>query len=269
MEWEVAAPAQRDGIEDVQGRRDTRRLAIDAVGIRDLRHPVTVADGDAVQHTVATVRLAVELPAERRGTHMSRFVALMMEESEPLSADMLPRLLGDVARRLEARAAEVEFRFPFFVKKQAPASGVASLTDYEVCLAGRLSGGRAHVRTEVTVPVTSLCPCSKEISDYGAHNQRSHLRLAVETSDTVDIREIVATAEEEASAPLYGLLKRADEKYLTERAYENPKFVEDLVRDVALRLRADERIEHYRVEAENFESIHNHSAYAVIDSRGA
>lgn len=266
MDWEVAPPAPGDGIEDVQGRADERRVAIDAVGVRGVRHPLIFEDDGTVQHTVAVVRLAVELPPERRGTHMSRLVSLLTVQRKPLSAATLPRLLADVAARLDAHAAEVEFRFPYFLEKQAPASGLRSLMDYEVILTGRLAGGKTRVTTEVSVPVTSLCPCSKEISQYGAHNQRSHLSLAVEAVPTPAVSELIAIAEEEASAPVYGVVKRADEKALTERAYENPKFVEDMVRDVALRLRSDPRIRQYRVEAENLESIHNHSAYAVIDS---
>jgi GTP cyclohydrolase I len=263
MDWE-ATPPYVEGIEDTQSLGDTRQLAIESVGIRGLRHPVTVADDGDVQHTVATVRLAVELPPERRGTHLSRFVALLMEERTPLSAETLPALLGNMAARLDAHTAEAEFVFPFFLKKHAPISGVASYLDCEVRLFGRLAGGRTIVETDVTVPVTSLCPCSREISRYGAHNQRAHIRVAVQTAAPLSLAELIGTIEAEASAPLYALLKRADEKYLTERAYENPKFVEDTVRDVALRLRGDERVSSFRVEAENFESIHNHSAYAVI-----
>ncbi|MGH8428278.1 MAG: GTP cyclohydrolase FolE2 [Gammaproteobacteria bacterium] len=263
MDWE-AIPPQIAGIEDTQALTDARQLAIDAVGIRGLRHPVTVADGDDVQHTVATVRLAVELPPERRGAHLSRFVALLMEQRSPLSVESLPAFLADMAARLDAHAAEAEFVFPFFLEKHAPVSGVAGYLDYEVRLFGRLAGGQTAVETGVTVPVTSLCPCSREISRYGAHNQRAHIRVAVRTNAPMSLAELIGTIEAEASAPLYSLLKRADEKYLTERAYENPKFVEDTVRDVALRLRSDGRVRSFQVEAENFESIHNHSAYAVI-----
>ncbi len=268
MDREVIAPAQQDGIEDVQSRSDERQVAIDTVGVRGLRHPIAIVDDGVVQNTVATVQLAVELPAERRGTHMSRFVALLTEWDKPVSAAALPNFLAAMAARLDAHAAEVEFRFPFFRQKLAPASGVASLMDYDACLSGRLAGGETRICTEVAVPVTSLCPCSKEISEYGAHNQRSHLRLTIVSATPPSLAALIAIAEEQASAPLYGLLKRADEKFLTEHAYRNPKFVEDMVRDVALRLRADTGIQHFRVEAENFESIHNHSAYAVIESGG-
>ncbi len=266
MEWEVA-PLPAGGIEDVQAQRDERRLAIDAVGISRLRLPIRVEDAGEIQHTVAEVRCAVELPPERRGTHMSRFVALLSGEQAPVSARALPALLSMMAHKLEARAAEIELVFPFFLSKRAPVSGVASPMDYEVRLTARLAGGRSRVTSQVSVPVTSLCPCSKEISAYGAHNQRSQVRISVEDTGC-GIGELIALVEDEASAPLYGLLKREDEKHVTEQAYENPKFVEDMVRDVALRLKALPGIGHFRVEVENFESIHNHSAYAVIEQGG-
>lgn len=268
MDWEVT-PLQNPGaIEDVQAQRDERRLAIDAVGISRLKIPIQVEDAGEVQHTVAEVRCAVELPPEHRGTHMSRFVALLAEEKKPVSARALPELLAAMTERLDARAAEVEFRFPFFALKQAPVTGVTGPMDYEVRLAARLAGGTTRVTTDVTVPVTSLCPCSKKISAYGAHNQRSHVRVSVEGVGC-SIGQLIALVESEASAPLYGLLKRADEKRVTEQAYENPKFVEDMVRDVALRLKDLPGIGYFRVEVENFESIHNHSAYAVIQGTGA
>lgn len=264
MEWEVAPSRIIDAIEDVQSQRDERRLAIDAVGISRLKLPVRVEDAGEVQATVAEVRCAVELPPERRGAHMSRFVALLSEGQATISARTLPSLLSTMVHRLEARAAEIEFVFPFFLRKYAPISGVASPMDYEVRLAGRLAGGANRTTTEVTIPVTSLCPCSKEISAYGAHNQRSHVSVSVEGT-ACGIGDLIALVEGEASAPLYGLLKREDEKLVTEQAYENPKFVEDMVRDVALRLKAVPGIGHFKVAVENFESIHNHSAYAVIE----
>lgn len=267
MDWEVTPPTTAGAIEDVQSQRDERRLAIDAVGISRLKLPIRVEDAGEVQHTVAEVRCAVELPPERRGTHMSRFLALLAEEPTPVSARTLPALLSMMACRLEARTAEIEFVFPFFICKQAPVSRVASSMDYEVRLGARLAGGKTLTTTDITVPVTSLCPCSKEISAYGAHNQRSHVRVSVKSA-ACGIGKLIALVESEASAPLYGLLKRADEKQVTEQAYENPKFVEDMVRDVALRLKVLPGVEHFRVEVENFESIHNHSAYAVIEGAG-
>lgn len=268
MEWETL-PTPRDGaMEDVQGQRDERRLGIDAVGIRRLRLPVRLEDAGDIQHTVAEIDCAVELPPERRGTHMSRFVALLSEQRKPLSARALPGLLAEMAERLEARITRIAFEFPYFLRKQAPISGVTSHMDYRVRLQAHLAGGKAEVATEITVPVTSLCPCSREISAYGAHNQRSHVRIRVTGAHTPSFAELIELVESEASAPLYGLLKRADEKYVTEQAYDNPKFVEDMVRDVALRLKETKGIEGFRVEVENFESIHNHSAYAVIEHGG-
>jgi GTP cyclohydrolase I len=266
MDCETRQPAAPDGIEDVQSLADARRLAIESVGVAGLRLPIGVRDADAIQQTVATARLAVELPAERRGTHMSRFVAMLMEQNTPLSAGMLPAFMADMLARLEAHAGEARFDFPWFMTKRAPVSGVESHMDYDVRLAATLGGGRATVSTEVTVPVTSLCPCSKQISLYGAHNQRSHIRVRVEDADEFSLAELIALVEGQASAPLYGMLKREDEKFVTEQAYKNPKFVEDAVRDVALALKRDGRFGHFTVEAENFESIHNHSAFARLAS---
>jgi GTP cyclohydrolase IB len=266
MEWETLPETRAGEIEDVQGQRDGRRMAIDAVGIRGLKLPICIEDAGEVQHTVAEVACSVELPAERRGTHMSRFVALLSEHRSPLSPRALPKLLAEMAERLEARISDITLDFPFFVHKQAPISGVGSPMDYRVRLQARLAGGKARVTTDVTIPVTSLCPCSKEISAYGAHNQRSHVRVRVcGTEEAIGIGTLIELVEAEASAPLYGLLKREDEKYVTEQAYDNPKFVEDMVRDVALRLKEQPGIDAFRVEVENFESIHNHSAYAVIE----
>jgi GTP cyclohydrolase I len=198
---------------------------------------------------------------------MSRLVTLLEERAtsgEPLSVAGLDALLHELVARLDAPAGRIELAFPFFVRKTAPVSGVASLLDYEVRLVGELRDGVVTKTITVAVPVTSLCPCSKEISDYGAHNQRSQVTITVRGSEAVFVHELLRIAEEEASSELYGVLKRADEKYVTERAYDNPRFVEDLVRAVAQRLAADERFDGYAVEAENFESIHNHSAYARI-----
>ena len=256
-------------IPDTQSGRDERKLAIDQVGIRGLRYPLTFADRDGVpQATIAQAGVYVALPEDRKGTHMSRLVMLLEERAvpgaAPLSVMSLADLLQDLIERLDAPAGRIELAFPFFVRKTAPVSGVASLLDYEVRLTGELADG-VFVRTvAVAVPVTSLCPCSKEISEYGAHNQRSTVTIAVRGTEPVYVQELLRIAEEEASSELYGILKRADEKYVTERAYDNPRFVEDLVRGVAARLADDQRFAAFAVEAENFESIHNHSAYARI-----
>ncbi len=252
-------------IPDVQGSADTRRLAIDKVGIKAIRHPVRIAErGGGVQHTVATFNMYVGLPHHFKGAHMSRFVEVLNAHERDISMASFQAMLAEMVDRLEAESGIIEMGFPFFVNKSAPVSGVQSLMDYEVQLAGEIAAGRRSFRVKVVVPVTSLCPCSKKISDYGAHNQRAHVTIEAWTSDFIWIEDLIDCAERNASAELYGLLKRPDEKHVTERAYDNPKFVEDVVRDVAATLNADPRIERYVVESENFESIHNHSAYALI-----
>jgi GTP cyclohydrolase I len=251
---------------DVQGSADTRRLAIDKVGIKSIRHPVRIAErGGSVQHTVATFNMYVGLPQHFKGTHMSRFVEILNAHEREISVESFGTMLAEMIDRLEAESGTIEMAFPFFVNKSAPVSGVRSLMDYEVVLTGEIEDGRQSLAIKVVVPVTSLCPCSKRIADYGAHNQRSHVTITARTRGFVWIEDLIDLAEGQASSELYGLLKRPDEKYVTERAYDNPKFVEDLVRDVAAALNADPRIERYVVESENFESIHNHSAYALIE----
>lgn len=253
-------------IADVQGSRDTREIAINKVGIKDIRHPVRVKDRSGIeQHTVATFNMYVFLPHHFKGTHMSRFVAILNGHEREIGVETFKEMLAEMAERLESDAGHIEMRFPFFVNKRAPVTGVQSLLDYDVTLIGEVQQGQPQLKVKVVVPVTSLCPCSKEISRYGAHNQRSHVTVEVETRGFLWIEELIEMVEAEASAELYGLLKRPDEKYVTERAYDNPKFVEDTVRDVAQRLNGDARIGAYQVEAENFESIHNHSAYAMIE----
>lgn len=251
---------------DVQSSPDTRHIAIDRVGIRGIRHPVRIesASGE-IKHTVATFSMAVRLAHDVKGTHMSRFIEILESNQNAYSVPMLADLLASMVERLHVAEGHIEMRFPYFIEKVAPVSGVKSLMDYEVTLSGHIKNGAARVTTKIVAPVTSLCPCSKEISAYGAHNQRSHVTVTAETAAFVWIEEIVELVERQASCELYGLLKRTDEKYVTERAYDNPKFVEDLARDVAAALNADERISNYQVEVENFESIHNHSAYALIE----
>ena len=252
-------------IADVQGTPDTRNLAIDKVGIKDIRHRVKVRDRSAgEQHTIASFNMYVELPHDFKGTHMSRFVEILNSNNDEISVRSFKDMVRKMCERLESKKGHIEMTFPYFIKKAAPVSGVESLIDYEVTLVGKASAGNSDTTIKVLVPVTSLCPCSKEISDYGAHNQRSHVTLTVHTNAFVWIEELIEMVEEEASCELYGLLKRPDEKYVTEKAYDNPKFVEDMVRDVAARLNTDDRIAAYTIESENFESIHNHSAYASI-----
>lgn len=251
---------------DVQSTPDTRQIPIQRVGIRAVRHPLTVrtAQGD-LQPTVGSWTLGVHLPAEQKGTHMSRFIALLEATQAPLDIAHFRAMLATMLDRLGVQAGHIEVAFPYFIRKTAPVSGVQSLLDYEVTLSADMRENITRVFVKVLVPVTSLCPCSKEISQYGAHNQRSHVTITAELADDVPVEDLVRMAEEEASCELWGLLKRPDEKFVTERAYNNPKFVEDLVRDVAQRLNADARIAAYVLEAENFESIHNHSAYAMIE----
>ena len=258
-----------DPIPDVQGSEDRRRLAIDKVGIKAIRHPVKVAErGGGVQHTVALFNMYVALPHQFKGTHMSRFVDILNSHEREISVASFKQMLAEMVVRLEAQAGHVEMNFPYFINKAAPVSKVESLIDYDVSFIGDIKDGKTSLTLKVVVPVTSLCPCSKQISDYGAHNQRSHVTIWARSQSFVWIEELVEIAERNASSELYGLLKRPDEKFVTERAYDNPKFVEDLVRDVAASLNADARIEWYRVESENFESIHNHSAYAMIEGPG-
>ena len=252
-------------VEDVQAHADTRQLPINRVGIKDIRHPVRVRDrSKGEQHTIATFNMYVSLPHDFKGTHMSRFVEILHAERE-ISVESFGTMLRAMTARLEADTGHIEMSFPFFVMKRAPVSGVESLMDYRASLIGEHTRGRTQMWLQVAVPVTSLCPCSKKISAYGAHNQRSQVTISAQLRSHMWIEELIEIAESEASCELYGILKRTDEKYVTEHAYDNPKFVEDLVRDVATRLNQDERVAAYVVEAENFESIHNHSAYARIE----
>jgi GTP cyclohydrolase I len=258
-------PSRFAPVEDVQSRADTRKIPINKVGIKDISHPVRVKDrASGEQHTVATFNMYVNLPHDFKGTHMSRFVEILHRERE-ISVESFRVMLEEMTTRLEAESGHIEMSFPFFVMKKAPVSGVESLLDYHATLIGESKDGKAETWVRVIVPVTSLCPCSKKISNYGAHNQRSHVTITAKLRTHMWIEELIDIAESEASCELYGILKRPDEKYVTERAYDNPKFVEDMVRDVAVRLNGEDRIEAYVVESENFESIHNHSAYALIE----
>jgi len=252
-------------LPDVQGATDVRNVAIQRVGVKSMRHPVQIASPAGPQPSIATVDMYVALPAHQKGTHMSRFVEVLQNHRAPLSVQSIREMMRTMLARLEATEGEIVVRFPYFITKHAPVSGVASLLDYEVTLRVASRGARIKTVQEVVVPVTSLCPCSKKIADYGAHNQRSAVTIAAEVQDDLPIEQQVRFAEEAASSELWALLKRPDEKYVTERAYDNPKFVEDIVRDIALALNRDDRILAYSVATENFESIHNHSAYALIE----
>ena len=257
---------QTEEMADVQSSKDHRAIAINKVGIKDIRHPVQVKDRTGkIQHTVATFNMYVDLPHHFKGTHMSRFVEILNNHEWEITVDSFKVMLTEMTGRLDADCGHIEMTFDYFVNKKAPASGVQSLLDYKVSLIGSHKNGVNTINVKVLVPVTSLCPCSKKISDYGAHNQRSHVTVNAQTDEFIWIEEIIDIVEKQASCELYGLLKRPDEKIVTERAYDNPKFVEDMVRDVAAEFNKDDRIKSYIIESENFESIHNHSAYALIE----
>ena len=259
------APERVVFLPDIQSALDGRGLSIDAVGIKDIRYPVKVRSGRRVAATIATFSMTVGLSAITKGTHMSRFIQLLEAQTNPLDPRRFETMLADMLHRLQASSGTIEMKFPYFVRKTAPVSGVQSELDYEVTWRARVSERTPHTFSmQVKVPATSLCPCSKEISAYGAHNQRSLISIEAELAGALTIEELIAVAERGASCEVYGLLKRVDEKFVTERAYDNAKFVEDIVRDVALALNQEPRVAAYVVEAENFESVHNHSAFARI-----
>ena len=256
---------ERIDLPDIQSEVDSRNTAIDAVGIKGVRHPVSIRSGTGSLPTIATLSMTVGLASATKGTHMSRFIELLEKQTEPIDAGGFHRMIVLMIERLNARTGTIEMRFPYFARKVAPVSGAESWLDYDVCWCGTIAETGAYsFRTTVVVPATSLCPCSKEISEYGAHNQRSHITIEAEIEGEIAIEQLIAIAERSASCEVYGLLKRPDEKYVTERAYDNPKFVEDLVRDVAIGLDRQREVVAFTVEAENFESIHNHSAFARI-----
>jgi GTP cyclohydrolase I len=251
-------------LPDVQSSADGRNIPIERVGVKGIKSPILVKSLSGAQHTVADIEMFVALSAEQKGTHMSRFWTLLEEVQTPFSPVMLKKLMADMMTSLKTDSGYVKLTFPFFIEKSAPVSGLKSLMNYQVTLEVEAKGGHTKVRQTVQAPVTSLCPCSKEISKYGAHNQRSHVSIAVELTSNYPIEKQIEIIESCASCPVWGLLKRSDEKFVTERAYENPKFVEDLVRDVAKACQQEKAFGSFSVEAENFESIHNHSAYAFL-----
>jgi len=254
-------------LKDTQSERDDRQLPIDRVGVRSLRFPLRIRDRDsALQHTVATVSLAVDLPHHYKGTHMSRFVEVLHAHGSELTVATIAGMPMELIKKLHADKAHVEFRFPYFRAKKAPVSGAEGLLDYGVVFEVNADKDSSDFVLTVEVPVTTLCPCSKAISARGAHNQRGIVTLAVRFSEPVWIEDLIELVEASASAQLYSLLKRPDEKFVTEAAYDNPVFVEDLVRNVAQKAKSHPRLTWFRVEAENFESIHNHNAWAMIES---
>jgi GTP cyclohydrolase I len=259
-------------MKDVQNLEDTRGIPIDRVGVSDLRYPIVVLDQEnQKQHSIANIALSVDLPHQFKGTHMSRFVEVLSRHHGDMTMRVIPTILAELKERLEAERTHIDVSFPYFLAKKAPVTQSEGLVDYDCCFSGEMSSSDSHFTLEVTVPVTSLCPCSKEISSYGAHNQRSRVSIAVKTRkkpdgtwDFVWIEELIRVAEQSASSPLYSLLKRPDEKFVTEQAYDNPVFVEDLVRGVATELMDDERVVWFCVRSVNEESIHNHNAFAEV-----
>lgn len=256
-------------LPDVQASVDERKVVIQKVGIKSVRHPAQVKTASGIQNTIATIDMTVMLPAHIKGTHMSRFLEVLQAHEQALDMSSTAALMRAMLNRLEAEEGHIDINMPVFLKKVAPVSKVESLLDYDVHIEGAYEKGVMKYTLAVKVPVTSLCPCSKKISEYGAHNQRSHIIIRAELVEDIAIEELITIAEQAASCELWGLLKRPDEKYVTEKAYDNPKFVEDLVRDIAVSLQQENRVIAFEVSSENFESIHNHSAYAwlAVDKR--
>jgi GTP cyclohydrolase I len=253
------------GMPDMQKARDNRNIAIDKVGVKNIRYPIVVMDKSKVhQQTVARINMYVDLPHHFKGTHMSRFIEILNQYHGQVSIDRMNTMLSDMKEHLEASSAHLELEFPYFIEKQAPVSGARSLMEYQCRMVGSLGKSYDFI-LGVTVPVTSLCPCSREISARGAHNQRSAVKVEIRYTDHIWLEDLIAWVEECGSAPVYSLLKREDEKALTEQAYDNPMFVEDVVRAVTERLLKVPEVTWFRVACENFESIHNHSAYAMVE----
>jgi len=252
-------------MSDVQKTPDFRKLAINKVGVKDISYPIVVMDkNDAFQHTVARVNMYVDLPHHFKGTHMSRFVEILNEHRKEMALDKMETTLQNIKEKLGASSAHLEMEFPYFIEKRAPVSGAVSLMEYTCRFLASLSTDFDFI-LEIRVPVTSLCPCSKDLSRFGAHNQRGIIAVQVRYREFVWIEDLVVAIEECGSSPVYSLLKREDEKFVTEQAFENPRFVEDMVREAALRLLKMDNVTWFAVSAENFESIHNHSAYAAIE----
>ena len=257
-------------LPDTQNTKDIRNIVINQVGIKDILHPIKFVNRDSESHpTIANFTMTVRLPENVKGTHMSRFIEILNDGECSFGIDTFMNLVQRVADKLDSSDAQIIVDFPFFRNKKAPSSGVESLLDYKVILTGSIVNGEPELTLKVVVPVTSLCPCSKSISKYGAHNQRSHITIEAKAAkgETIYLEDLIDLAEEKASSELYAILKRDDEKVVTERAYENPAFVEDIVRDIAVELNANKKVNFYCLESENFESIHNHSAYALITNQ--
>ena len=255
-------------MRDIQNERDYRNIAIDKVGIKNLQYPITVLDRrNKIQHTVADINMYVDLPHEYKGTHMSRFVELLHLFRPEVSLKKISVILGEMKKHLDAASAQIEVTFPYFIEKKSPISHTPGLMDYSCSFIGSSDPhDKIDLVSVVVVPISSVCPCSKEISNQGAHNQRGQVRLSTRFHKFIWIEDMIELVESCASCEVYSVLKRVDEKHVTERGFSNPKFVEDIVRDVAEKLKKDQNITWFSVSAENFESIHNHSAYASITS---
>lgn len=252
-------------LPDIQKTPDKRNIAIDRVGVRKVKFPIVVLDrADERQHTIGNFTLTVDLPSEFKGTHMSRFLEVLNEHGKEISIQALPSLLSKMKQKLKAEKAHVIVEFPFFMEKAAPVTGKTGMMQFDCGFEAQINGDFS-VTMFMTVPVATLCPCSKEISKYGAHNQRGWVTVRVKTNDHVWLEELIEMIESSASCALFPVLKRPDEKAVTERAYENPRFVEDMVREVALKFDAESRITQYSIEVENEESIHAHNAYAFLE----
>ncbi len=254
-------------MEDIQNLKDDRNIDIDQVGVKGISYPIIVLDKiNGKQHTIATINMYVNLPRHYKGTHMSRFVEILNEHSKRISLQNFSEILEDVKNRLNAESAHMEISFPYFIKKMAPVSGSEGMMEYRCTFKGSVNK-RCDLITIINVPITTLCPCSKEISDFGAHNQRGVVTLQVRFKKFIWLEDLISMVEETASSDVYSVLKREDEKFVTEKAYNKPMFVEDIVRDIAQKLNNDSNITWFAVESENFESIHNHNAYAYIEGK--
>ena len=253
-------------MKDIQTQLDTRKIPIDKVGVKDIRYPITVLDRrDKEQHTTASINMYVNLPHQFKGTHMSRFVEILNEHHKSIHVEQTQKILQQMRLAFDAQSAHIEMLFPYFIEKKAPVSGIPGLMEYQCSFEAVSSFDGDDFVMGIVVPVMTLCPCSKEISDYGAHNQRGNITLKIRSTEMIWLEELIETVESCASAPVYSLLKRPDEKFITEQSYDNPKFVEDVVRDVAVAMNKDKRVSWYKISTENFESIHNHSAYAYVE----
>lgn len=253
-------------MKDIQSLPDTRKIQIDKVGVKDIKYPIVVLDKvNGIQHTIASINMYVDLPHQFKGTHMSRFVEVLNEYRREISIKNFFDILAEIRKKLNAKSAHMEIEYPYFIEKEAPVSKAKSLMDYRCSFSGSASDDAKDFFVGIVVPVTSVCPCSKEISIHGAHNQRSKVSVSVRFKKFIWMEDIIRIVEDSGSSEVYSLLKRPDEKYVTEHAYENPMFVEDIVREVASRLSKDRNITWFQVGCENMESIHNHSAYAFVE----